>query len=347
MHFQMGTAILFILLLNTLFSIILIITVTVTAIMKTITLHNHIPETMHNLRLDVALSQLFSDYSRSQIQQWIKNSFVQVDQTVIQKPRYAVNTGQLITITAPLLEQIHSKAQCIPLNIVYEDEFLIVINKPVGLIVHPGAGNPDCTLVNALLHYAPELSLIPRAGIIHRLDKDTSGLLVIARTLPVHHRLIKDMQQRKIHREYRALVQGRMISGGTVDAPMGRHPIHRTKMAVTHGGKEAITHYRVLERFAEHTLLSVQLETGRTHQIRVHLAHIKYPIVGDATYAKHRQFPTLSKTKQTALQKFKHQALHAYRLVLTHPITKAECEWIAPMPNDMMTLIDVLRDSDQ
>lgn len=309
-----------------------------------IILENTIPETLSAHRLDVALSQLFSDYSRSQIQHWIREGFVQVDNKVIQKPRYEVLTGQNVRIEAELPEQTGSKAQSIPLNIVYEDEFLIVINKPVGLIVHPGAGNPDSTLVNALLHYAPELSLIPRAGVVHRLDKDTSGLLVIARTLPVHNRLIKDMQARHIQREYRAIVHGHMISGGTVNAPMGRNPVNRLKMAVTRDGKDAVTHYRVLERFPQHTLLNVQLETGRTHQIRVHLAHIKYPIVGDITYSRQRQFPKLAETTQEALRKFNHQALHAYRLALIHPVTKESCEWIAPMPEDMENLILALRE---
>ena len=311
--------------------------------MTLLTLNHIIPDALANHRLDVALSQLFSDYSRGQIQHWIRDGQVQVDHQVIQKPRYLVVAGQKIDIKTTLPEQTASVAQSIPLDIIDEDEFLIVINKPVGLVVHPGAGNPDHTLVNALLHHAPQLSLVPRAGVIHRLDKDTSGLLVIAKTLPVHHRLIKDMQQRKIHREYRALVQGQMISGGTVDAPMGRHPINRTKMAIVRDGKDAITHYRVIERFAEHTLLNVQLETGRTHQIRVHLSHIKYPIVGDATYSRQRQFPKLSEKQQAGLRKFNHQALHAYRLSLTHPITKKLCEWVAPIPDDMAKLIDLLR----
>ncbi|OGT44834.1 MAG: RNA pseudouridine synthase [Gammaproteobacteria bacterium RIFCSPHIGHO2_12_FULL_38_11] len=312
--------------------------------MKSISLQHIIPEALANHRLDVVLSQLFPDYSRSQIQHWIKAGSVLVDSKIIQKPRHAVLTGQNIQIDVELPEQTECKAQAIPLDIIYEDESLIVINKSVGLIVHPGAGNPDNTLVNALLHYAPELSLIPRAGVIHRLDKDTSGLLVIARTLPVHNRLIKDMQARKIHREYRAIVQGRMISGGTVDMPMARHPNNRLKMAVVNSGKEAVTHYRVLERFAEHTLLNVQLETGRTHQIRVHLAHIKYPIVGDATYARQRQFPKLSQDAQNALRKFNHQALHAYRLALTHPSTKKPIEWIAPIPDDIEKLLSILRE---
>lgn len=313
--------------------------------MKTITLEAIIPDTLSNQRLDVALSQLFPDYSRSQIQQWIKKGHVKVDNIVAEKPRQLVQSAQAITIQTVLSEAITCIAQEIPLSIIYEDDALLVINKPIGLIVHPGAGNPDKTLANALLHYLPELSVIPRAGIIHRLDKETSGLLVIAKTIKAHHALIKQMSAREIHREYRALVQGKMISGGTIDAPMSRHPTHRTKMAVVLDGKEAITHYRVLERFKEHTLLAIQLETGRTHQIRVHLAHINYPIVGDPLYGKKRQynFSQLSEVAQTALKQFHHQALHAIKLSLIHPITKKPIEWEAEMPDDMQELIDVLR----
>lgn len=311
--------------------------------MKTIQLHNSIPASLHKQRLDVALSRLFPDYSRSLIQAWIKNGFVKVNDDIIQKPRYAVAANQVITIHANLTENMEWAAQSIPLSIVYEDEFLMVVNKPVGLVVHPGAGNPDHTLVNALLHYAPELASIPRAGIIHRLDKDTSGLLVIARQLPVYHALIKQMQAREIHREYRALVQGEMISGGTIDEPIARHPTLRTKMAIVKTGKPAVTHYRILEHFRAHTLLAVQLETGRTHQIRVHLAHLHFPIVGDATYGKAKNFAHLSEPLKIALREFNHQALHAYKLALIHPITQKPCEWIAEIPGDMQQLIVLLR----
>ncbi len=313
--------------------------------MKTIILHNKITEAQLNQRLDAALAQLFPDYSRNQIQQWIREGYVRLDDKIIQKPRHAVIANQIVTIEAHLPENKAWEAQSIPLTIVYEDDAIMVINKPVGLIVHPGAGNPDHTLVNALLHYLPELSMIPRAGIVHRLDKDTSGLLVIAKTLSTHNRLIKQMQARDIHREYRALVQGHMISGGTIDLPMGRHPTLRTKMAVRDSGKEAITHYRVLEHFPEHTLLTVVLDTGRTHQIRVHLAHINYPLVGDPVYGKRGQYqyPKLSLEAQTALKNFTHQALHAYKLGLNHPVTKEPLEWTAPLPKDFEGLIAALR----
>lgn len=314
--------------------------------MKTITLEKMIPDSLTHQRLDVALSQLFPDYSRSQIQHWIRDGYVQINNKVIQKQRQTVQTGQHVLIHATITENTEWEAQAIPLDIIYEDATLIVINKPIGLIVHPGAGNPDQTLVNALLHYLPALSTIPRAGIIHRLDKDTSGLLVIAKTLPAHHALIKQMQAREIEREYRTIVHGHIISGGTIDLPMGRHPSHRTKMAVREMGKPAVTHYRVLEHFREHTLLAVKLETGRTHQIRVHFAHYNYPIVGDPTYGKRGQYhyPELSEAAQTALKQFQHQALHAHKLALIHPETKKRMEWKAPLPDDFEELLMALRD---
>lgn len=316
--------------------------------MKTITLQNTISETLAKQRLDVALSQLFPDYSRSQIQQWIRDGYVQLDDKIIQKPRHAVLFGQNVIITAEIAENTEWEAQAIPLNIIYEDDTLIVINKPVGLVVHPGAGNPDQTLVNALLHHASELSRIPRAGIIHRLDKETSGLLVIAKTLAAHNALIKQMQAREIEREYRAIVNGYIISGGTINLPLGRHPTQRTKMAVRTTGKEAITHYRVLEHFRQHTLLIVKLETGRTHQIRVHFSHYNYPLVGDPAYGKRGQYqyPELSQAAQDALKNFNHQALHAHKLALIHPVTKNRMEWKAPMPDDMKNLIHLLRDDE-
>lgn len=303
--------------------------------MKTITLTGTIPESLAHERLDVALARLFSDYSRAQIQRWIREGAVTVDQHVVQKTRFTVSTGQVISVSAALIDQTQLKPQCISLSIVYEDDAIIVINKPVGLVVHPGAGNKDNTLVNALLYHAPELATLPRAGIIHRLDKDTSGLLVIARTLSSHHTLVTLLQQRKIHREYRALVHGVVISGGSIDAPIARHSIQRTKMAIVETGKPAITHYRVLERFDKYTLLSVTLETGRTHQIRVHLSHMGYPLVGDSVYTT-RHF-------QSAQPLLSHQALHAYQLKLNHPVTNNRLEWTAPLPEDMGKLIKHLR----
>lgn len=314
--------------------------------MKTIILKNTLPEHLSHQRLDAALAQLFPDYSRSQIQHWIREGAVQLDGQVVQKPRHLTQTDQVVTIHAELSDHTEWHAQSIPLSIVYEDESLLVVNKPVGLVVHPGAGNPENTLVNALLHYLPDSSVIPRAGIVHRLDKDTSGLLVVAKTLSVHNLLIRQMQAREIHREYRAVVHGYIISGGTINLPMGRHPTQRTKMAVRDTGKEAITHYRVVEHFREHTLLSVQLETGRTHQIRVHFAHYNYPLVGDPAYGKRGQYkyPELLESAQLALNNFKHQALHAYKLGLKHPVTHKEMEWKAPLPADFEELVRALRE---
>ena len=314
--------------------------------MKKITLTNTIPETLSGLRLDVALSQLFPDYSRNLIQQWIREGYVQVDGVCVQKPRHPTTTNQTIMITAEIVEQTEWIAQPLSLDIVFEDDSIIVINKPVGLVVHPGAGNPDLTLVNALLHHSSELAHIPRAGIIHRLDKETSGLLVVAKTPQAHHFLIKQMQAREIEREYRAVIHGYLISGGTIDLPMGRHASIRTKMAVKETGKPAITHYRVLEHFREHTLLSVKLETGRTHQIRVHFSHYNYPLVGDPLYGKRGQYqyPELTTDAQAALNSFKHQALHAYKLTLTHPVTHKRVTFKAPIPDDMNQLIEALRE---
>ncbi|EKD44976.1 MAG: hypothetical protein ACD_70C00132G0003 [uncultured bacterium] len=310
--------------------------------MKKIQFTTIITDNLNGKRLDAALSQAFTDYSRNQIQQWIEAGWVTVDQKVIQKTRHTVKTGQVIELRATLEEKIEAAAENIALNIVYEDSEIIVINKPAGLVVHPGAGNTHGTLMNALLHHDATLHYLPRAGIIHRLDKDTSGLLVIARTLPAYQALLKQMRRREIQREYRAIVEGIVISGGTIDAPIGRHPTARTKMAVVEDAKEAITHYRVLERFAAHTLLSVQLETGRTHQIRVHLAHKHYPIVGDRIYTKKQKSMRISMELQKELQAFSRQALHAYRLSLIHPITQQRLEWTAPMPEDMQRLNKLL-----
>lgn len=295
-------------------------------------------------RLDVTMSKLFSEFSRAKLQSWIRSGHVQVDDITVTKTRFAVKEGQKITLEVVLPENTAWKAQDIPLTIVYEDEHLLVINKPVGMVVHPGAGNPDQTLVNALLHYCEELNTLPRAGIIHRLDKDTSGLLVISKSLAAHAKLVDAMQKRLIHREYRALVEGRMIAGGSIDKPMGRHPTQRTKMAVVKNGKPALTHYRVLKHFKHHTYLQVKLETGRTHQIRVHLSEIGYPIIGDPTYGKKRRFNYVdfSDELQNVLTSFSHQALHAYCLSLQHPITGDHLSWTAPLPSDFDELLTLL-----
>lgn len=302
-----------------------------------------IPETMSGQRLDQVLAQLFSDYSRARLQQWIREDCVRLN-GAIPRPRDKVIGGEQVEIHAWLEPQGEWQAEAIPLDVVFVDEHLLIVNKPAGLVVHPAAGNRDGTLVNALLHYDPELVRVPRAGVVHRLDKDTSGLLVIARTLNAHKALIEMMQRREIGREYQAVVQGVMTAGNTIDAPIGRHPSQRTRMAVVKNGRPAVTHYRVLERFRAHTHVRVQLETGRTHQIRVHMAHIRYPLVGDPVYGGRLRIPPgCSAALNEQLHTFRRQALHAARLELLHPLTGEAMTWQAPLPADMQLLLEVLR----
>jgi 23S rRNA pseudouridine1911/1915/1917 synthase len=233
----------------------------------------------------------------------------------------------------------------LPLKILHEDRSILVIDKPAGLVVHPGAGNPASTLQNALLAHDPQLALVPRAGLVHRLDKDTSGVLVVARTVEAHAALVSALSQREIERQYLALVVGVMTGGGTVDEPIGRHRSVRTRMAVRRDGREAVTHFRVLKRYRAHTFVRAELETGRTHQIRVHLAHIGYPIVGDPVYGGRLRIPAGSDAKlQQTLRAFQRQALHATRLKLLHPEDGRELEWESPMPADMAELIVVLEE---
>ena len=294
-------------------------------------------------RLDQALAKLFPDYSRSRLQQWVKEGLVTVDGQTC-RPRDKVRGGEQIKLEARLEEQVECNPQSIPLDLIYEDEQLLVINKPAGLVVHPAVGNRDGTLQNALLNYDGSLIQLPRAGIVHRLDKETSGLLVIARTQMAHKNLVEQLQAREVKREYRAVVRGVLVAGGTVDAPVGRHPVNRVKQAVVPDGKMAITHYRVLERFAHHSYLRVNLETGRTHQIRVHMAHVRHALVGDPVYGGRLQIPAgASYEMEHALRRFKRQALHARRLGLHHPASGEWVEWEVPVPQDMADLLEVLR----
>lgn len=309
-----------------------------------IDLSQRIPAQLGGLRLDQALAQMFPDFSRARLQQWVRAGQVLVEGQVL-KPRDPVRGGEQVVIRAQLEEETACAPEAIALDVVYEDEALLVINKPAGLVVHPAAGNWSGTLQNALLHHAPALASVPRAGIVHRLDKDTSGLLVVARNLAAHKALVEQLQARTLKREYLAVVQGVMTAGGTVDAPIARHPSDRKRMAVVTNGKEAISHYRVLERFAHHTLVRVNLETGRTHQIRVHMAHIRYPLVGDPVYGGRLRLPAgASASLAAALRGFGRQALHAQRLGLQHPVSGENQEWEAPIPADFERLLQVLRD---
>ncbi len=302
------------------------------------------PEDVAGKRLDQALAQLFPQYSRSRLTQWVKDGRVLVDGEVL-KPKDRVLGGEEVSLEPEVEADTQFQAEDIPLNIVYEDEAILVINKPPGLVVHPAAGNWSGTLQNGLLFHDPELAKVPRAGIVHRLDKETSGLMVVARTLEAHTSLVTQLQERTVKREYLALVQGQVISGGMVDEPIGRHPVDRKRMAVVASGKPAITHYLVEERFEGYTLLRVSLETGRTHQIRVHMAHIRFPMVGDPVYGGRARIPAgLSEEVREAILKFPRQALHATRLGLVHPVTGEEMQWEAPLPEDMQELLSFMRE---
>jgi 23S rRNA pseudouridine1911/1915/1917 synthase len=310
-----------------------------------------VPAACAGWRLDATLAKLFPEHSRSRLQGWLKQELIlldgaaaegkrkvyggeriQFDAAAVTCPRSGIPGTQ--GAPAPTLE---SAAEDIALNVVFEDEHLIVIDKPAGLVVHPGNGNASGTMLNGLLHHAPQLAGIPRAGIVHRLDKDTSGLLVVAKTLTAQTDLVRQMQARTVKRHYLALALGTVERDGNVDAPLGRHAVQRTKMAIVRsGGKEARTHYAVLERFEKSTLLECRLETGRTHQIRVHLASIKHSLAGDAVYGK-------SRSGDARLDAFPRQALHAWRLALIHPASGVEMAWEAPLPEDFANLLDALR----
>lgn len=295
-------------------------------------------------RLDQALAEMFPDYSRSRIKVWILDGLVQVNGVVLATPKEKVLGGENIEINAVLEEDTRWAAQDIALNIVYEDDDIMVLNKPRDLVVHPGAGNADGTILNALLHYYPPIAEVPRAGIVHRLDKDTTGLMVVAKTVPAQTRLVESLQAREITREYEAVAIGNMTAGGTVEQPISRHPSKRTLMAVSPMGKPAVTHYRIMEHFRVHTRLRLRLETGRTHQIRVHMAHINHPLVGDPLYGGRPRPPKGACDAFVGLLRgFDRQALHATMLRLYHPITSIEMEWHAPLPQDMVELIAAMQ----
>ena len=305
-----------------------------------------VPEHLAGKRFDQALAEMFPEFSRSRLTEWIKSGDALLNGE-LSKPKSAVNGGETVTLAAKQQIETDAVAEDIPLTVVYADADVLVVDKPAGLVVHPGAGNPRGTLVNALLHYDASLANLPRAGIVHRLDKDTSGLMVVARSLRAHAGLIEQLSSRAVHRQYVAVVQGPMVAGGTIDAPIDRHPRDRVRMAVVKegGGREAITHYRVREKFRSHTAVECRLETGRTHQIRVHMAYVKHPLIGDPLYGGAFKLPkAATESLVEVLRAFRRQALHAEKLSFTHPATGETLSFEAPLPADMVTLIDTLRD---
>ncbi|MDR2240458.1 MAG: 23S rRNA pseudouridine(1911/1915/1917) synthase RluD [Zoogloeaceae bacterium] len=298
-----------------------------------------LPADCAGLRFDQALARLLPEHSRSRLAAWVKAGKVTLDDAPADAKR-KVWGGERVRLDAdPAPEETAQQPEAIPLSILHEDAQILVIDKPAGLVVHPGSGNWRGTLLNALLHHAPQLAGVPRAGIVHRLDKDTSGLLVVAKTLPAQTDLVRQLQAHTVRRHYLALAHGRVARDGVVDAPIGRHPSQRTRMAVVGAGRAARTHYRVLERFARATLIECALETGRTHQIRVHMTEIGHPLIGDPVYGPRR------KTPADAVADFPRQALHAWRLALTHPASGGEMAWEAPPPEDFARLLAALRAS--
>jgi 23S rRNA pseudouridine1911/1915/1917 synthase len=310
-----------------------------------IQLNGVVPDELGGLRLDQALARMFPEFSRGQLSKWIKAGEVSVDTSQL-RPRDSVVGGEQVLITTELVKQDDSwTAEAISLDIVYEDDDVIIINKPAGMVVHPGAGNQQGTLVNALLAHAPQLANIPRAGIVHRLDKSTTGLLMVAKTLQAHNSLVAQLQARTVLREYQAIAVGVMTAGGTVDEPIGRHHIDRKRMAVSQTGKPSVTHYRVEQRFRAHTFIRCKLETGRTHQIRVHMAHIRHPLLGDPVYGgRFKQAKGMSQPCRDAIQGFRRQALHAGFLGFEHPSSGEAVSWQADLPEDMQAVLKILAD---
>ena len=294
------------------------------------------------LRLDQVATELFGGFSRARLQEWIKSGALTVNGEAV-KPKQKLVGSEQLALNAVLEAEVEDEAEPISIKVIFEDDHLLVIDKPAGLVVHPAAGHAAGTLLNGLLHHNATQANLPRAGIVHRLDRDTTGLMVVAKTLEAHASLVAQLQDKSLYREYEAVVQGLMTGGGKVDAPIGRHPTDRKRMAVVASGKPAVTHYRVTERFRGHTLVKVQLETGRTHQIRVHLTHIRYPLVGDPTYGRLRFPAGASPVLREMLHKFPRQALHARRLGLIHPDTGEEMRFESALPADMEALLAVLR----
>ncbi len=302
-----------------------------------------VPGSAAGRRFDAVLAELFPEYSRTRLSEWIKSGDARLDGEIV-RGRDSVRGGETASLDVVLDTQTHALPEDIPIEVLYEDADVLVLNKPAGLVVHPGAGNPTGTLVNALLFRDPTLSTIPRAGIVHRLDKDTSGVMVVARTLRAHTALVEQLSARGVHRQYLAIVVGSMVSGGTANAAIDRHPRDRIRMAVREEGRDAVTHYRLRERFRAHTALECRLETGRTHQIRVHMAHLKYPIIGDPLYGGPLKLPKHATEELiAALRGFKRQALHAEILEFKHPVSGEPVRVSAPVPADMLNLLAALR----
>jgi 23S rRNA pseudouridine1911/1915/1917 synthase len=309
------------------------------------TLIRTIPEVFAGQRLDQALARLFPEYSRSRLKSWLLDGTLVVD-GASPRPRDPVIGGETVTLQVQPEAAVIAEPEPMQLAVVYEDDALLIINKPAGLVVHPGAGNPGGTLLNGLLHHAPELESLPRAGIVHRLDKDTSGLLLVARTLPAHTALARMIADREISRHYLAVCTGVLTGGGTIDAPIGRHRTDRTRMCVRDDGRPAVTHYTVLERFMAHTFIKVRLETGRTHQIRVHFAHRRHALLGDPVYGGRLALPKgASEVLIKTLRGFRRQALHAAELGFEHPSTGERMSFETPVPADFAALLGALRES--
>ena len=303
-----------------------------------------VPDELAGQRLDQALARMFPDYSRSRLKAWLLDGSVLVDGAPW-RPRDRVQGGETVVVTATMDVAVRAEPEAMPLDVIFEDDDLLVINKPAGLVVHPGAGNASGTLQNGLLAHAPSLERLPRAGIVHRLDKDTSGLLLVAKSIPAHTALVRDLAERSISRQYLAVCNGVLTGGGTIDAAIGRHPVDRTRMAVRDDGRPAVTHYTVIERFRAHTYVNVVLETGRTHQIRVHFAWRRHPLVGDPVYGGRLALPAgCSDALRDALRSFRRQALHAARLELGHPLTGDALAFEVPPPADFEALLQTLRE---
>ncbi|MGS2742377.1 23S rRNA pseudouridine(1911/1915/1917) synthase RluD [Halomonas sp. LS-001] len=303
-----------------------------------------VPASLAGTRLDQAAAELFNDYSRERLKTWINAGELTVDGQKV-KPKTRLHGEEVLSLSAVLEEEGRFEAQDIPLEIVFEDDDVIVVNKPANMVVHPAAGNPDGTLLNALLHHEPTLAQVPRAGIVHRLDKDTTGLMMVAKNLPAQAALVQQLQARTVSRQYDAVVIGTPVSGATVDAPIGRHPKDRKRQAVSASGKPAVTHYRVVERFRAHTHVRCQLETGRTHQIRVHMAHARYPLIGDPLYGGRPKLPPgAADSLKEILREFPRQALHARKLSFVHPRSGDSMSFRAALPDDLLMLLDYLRE---